>query len=116
MPIPINLSEATKLKHAKFRCEMLSARCVVTALESITPAHRSFKNISLYIRHFGGLGANSRMGWSDLDRLLVEFWESRSICLLVLCPSRDWRSVQEWVKYLLPEVMKRGIVDVVEIP
>jgi hypothetical protein len=127
MPTPINLSEATKLKCAMFGCETLGAGCAITALESITSAHQGLEKISLYIPHRDecrptGMErvekVNPGMRWSDLDLLLVKFWETRSICPQVLFPSsprRDGASVQEWAKYLLPEVMKKGIVDVVEI-
>ena len=59
------------------------------------------------------------MRWPDLVHLLVQFWESHSIRPKVSCPEppRESRTtVQDWVKFLLPELMKRGIVDIVEIP
>ena len=63
--------------------------------------------------------ADLGMQWSDLDRLLVQFWESHSIQVKVACPSplnSDGWSVLDWVTFLLPELMKRGITDLVEVP
>ena len=64
-------------------------------------------------------GADLEMRWSDLNRLLVQFWESHPIQVKVVCPSplnSDGWSVLDWVTLLLPELMKRGIIDLVEVP
>jgi len=49
----------------------------------------------------------------DLDRLLVEFWESRSIrprlgCLRL---EEERERVEYCIRCLFPETMERGIVD-----
>ena len=59
------------------------------------------------------------MRWSDLDRLLVGFWESRSIRPKVMCPqprTEDEGRVGDLAEYLLPELTRRGIMDIVEVP
>lgn len=59
------------------------------------------------------------MRWLDLDCLLVQFWESHPIQVKVVCPlplNSDGWSVLDWVMFLLPELMKRGIIDLVEVP
>lgn len=62
----------------------------------------------------------AHMLWSDLDPLLVQFWESHSIRTKILYypPSSEdrGRGVGDWPGYLLPESMKRGIIDLVEEP
>ena len=63
--------------------------------------------------------ADPGMQWSDLDRLLPQFLESRPIRARVVYTPDDnerWlgaRPMLVWAKYLLPESIKRGIVDLV---
>lgn len=55
--------------------------------------------------------------WSDLDRLLLKFWDSHSIRPKVV-DSRtedEKRGTRDWVRYLFPEATKGGIIDVVEL-
>ena len=51
----------------------------------------------------------------DIDRLLVEFWELRSIRPKITngsTPRNDEKGVMiDWVGYLLPEITKRGRID-----
>ena len=53
--------------------------------------------------------------WQDLDRLLVEFWTSRSIRTMVAYEvgvgGEDFR---DSAPRLLPELSRRGLVDMVE--
>jgi len=95
-------------------------------LKTITPEHRDLRQIVIYLsrdltlfevgadlKQFLG-GAISRQ-WSDLDRLLVEFWESRSIRPRVgrVTQGERRRSMEYCIGCLLPEIKKRGIVDMV---
>ena len=51
------------------------------------------------------------MRWSDLDSLLVQFRESRSICLRVVCPWTSGGSrARDWAVYLLLEATKREVI------
>jgi hypothetical protein len=47
----------------------------------------------------------------DLDRLLVQFWESHSVRLKVVCVTLE--QGRDHIDHLLPEVSGRGIVDFV---
>jgi hypothetical protein len=50
--------------------------------------------------------------WLELDRFLVQLWESRRIHLMaVLRKGQDMRSS---IECLLPEITKRGMIDLVE--
>jgi hypothetical protein len=50
--------------------------------------------------------------WLDLDRLLVQLWESRRIRLMAaFTKGQDMRSS---IECLLPEITKRGMIDLVE--
>jgi hypothetical protein len=50
--------------------------------------------------------------WLDLDRLLIQFWESRSIRTKVI--SRDQDDVGDYIQCLLPEATNGGVIDIIE--
>ena len=126
---PIDLSKATKLEEAAFWCHSARIGWVVLTLKTITPGHRNFRLISIrlpsMLRRIIPSDAPLRIEagshgveWSDLDLLLVQFWESHSIRPKIVCPwSRpvnSTRGAKDLVLYLLPESMKRGILDLVD--
>ena len=87
---------------------------VVVALRTITPKHRDLRQITIHMPR--GL-THTRLDagggqWSDIDRLLVQFWESRLIRPKVVCPMVQ--DVRDLVGWLLPEITKRGLIDLVE--
>jgi len=51
--------------------------------------------------------------WSELDRLLVQSWESRSIRPRFIQTNsvQEMQRVEVYLGSLLPEVTKRGIID-----
>ena len=55
---------------------------------------------------------NAGMRWPDLNNLLVEFWESRSIRVKIACTLRERpgveRTMRDWAEYLLPRLGERG--------
>jgi hypothetical protein len=62
--------------------------------------------------------AKPGMQWSDLDRLLVKSWESRSILIRLEVPRSRTRdgTPREWmdsVEGLLPEISKKWTVELV---
>jgi hypothetical protein len=63
------------------------------------------------------VGESNYRQWLELDHLLVQLWESHSICLKVLyyAPSgKEGEMASSCVNSLLPEVTSRGIADFVE--
>ena len=55
--------------------------------------------------------------WLDLDRLLVNLWESRATRIKVMYHQPELtraKAMKDWAMHLLPELTKRGIVDLVE--
>ena len=61
--------------------------------------------------------ANHGMKWSDLDCLLVKLGESCAIRTTVVWDEPKTGVVvrgMEWASFLLPEMMKRGAVDLSE--
>jgi hypothetical protein len=127
-PASMDLSKATKLENLVFRPELWRVDWIITALQSITPKHRDLRGISISVPHdlpFGttGLGVWQAIGeavfgqWLDLDRLLVQLWESHLIRRKVVCTTRmEERGTIGHVGCLLPEATKAGMIDLVESP
>ena len=56
-----------------------------------------------------------RKQWLDLDRLLVQFWTSRSIRPRLMHRSdKGGEDIRDRVPSLLPELTRRGLLDLVE--
>ena len=92
------------------------------ALRTITPTHRDFRQISIYVPHDSIfvnvdpifrqiIGEPIRGQWLDLDRFLVKFLESRSAQIKIAhtTPTKEGE-MSEWMGCLLPEITKRGAV------
>ena len=124
----INLSKATRLKDVYFRVGLRSFKVglITTALRTITPEHRDLRQISIYVHTTppNSVGADIRQivggrifgQWLDLDRLLVQTWESFSVRPRVLyaMPKKGGRDMRYCFGCLLPEVTKRGMIGSVE--
>ena len=53
--------------------------------------------------------------WGVLDRLLIQFWISNSIRPKVICgPRLGRKDMGTYLSRLLPEMTRRGLVDLVE--
>ena len=104
-----------------------SVEWIIKALQTITPKHRNFRQITIHLPYclvLLGVGANVSQTveeadirqWSDLDRFLVQLWETRSIR-----PKAEWvmelgTYMRDLVGCLMPEITKRGIIDLIECP
>ena len=56
-----------------------------------------------------------RQQWRDLDRLLVQFWTSHSIRPKITFEAGARRKdIRDYAPNLLPELTRRGLVDLVE--
>ena len=96
------------------------------ALETITFEHRNFQQISIHAPYHPPsivdhtnlkktLGEPHHRQWMVLDLLLVQFWELRAIRPKIVCGvPREKKWVYEYVGSLLPEITKRGIIDLVQ--
>jgi hypothetical protein len=121
-PDLIDLSKATKLKAVAFRFgSLMDSWVAIESLKTITLEHRDLRQISIYIslassyilqqldviEHIGPMKPDS--GWSDLDRLLAQLWESHSIRCKVMCP-RTWDDgrAKAQIMLLLPQTTKEG--------
>jgi len=87
-------------------------------LRTITPKHRDLQHISIYMPRYlptihAGVSVRQIVGeevfreWLDLDRLLIQFWESRSIR-----PKIEW-DARHYIGCLLPTVAGGGMIDLV---
>ena len=102
---------------------------IITTLGSLTHGHRNFQWISLGIclpnyqtpgpldpasvRHM--LGETICSGWSELDHLIGQLWESRSICLKVRWSMPPIGGVpRSYMEALLPKATARGIAVLTE--
>ena len=95
-------------------------------LQTLAPKHQDLRQISIYVPynpHFASFGADVRQiigkatygQWPDFDRILVQIWESRSIRPMVTCTRPvGTQSMRYCIEWLLPEVTRRGIMDLVE--
>jgi len=126
-PGSIDLSKAIKLKHSAFRVESRQVDWVTSALRTITPKHRDFRQITIYLAHdptLWNVGTNVRQivgelvfgQWLELDRLLAKLWESRSIRpqILYFAPLGNGKRITTRMGCLLPEITKRRIIDLDE--
>jgi hypothetical protein len=127
-PASINLSKAIKLKDVIFRLNSWSVQWVITVLQTISPEHRDLRQIAVWPSYYltlFGFGGNVRRAlgevdygeWLDLDRLLVQLWESYSIWPVAAVFTKQVEGtdcMRDCIGCLLPEITNRGIIDVVE--
>ena len=124
MSASIDLSSATRLEEIDFRLGWLNIEWIIMALQTITPEHRDLRQITINVSdcssplrrdedHKKRIGEAIRGQWLALDRLLVEFWESRSVrpSLVRKRTTILSRGIRDGCEYLLPELTGRGIVD-----
>ena len=118
----IDLSKATKLRDVVFRPESLDIKWIATAFQTTTLEHRELQKISITVPYsltfLGNVDAIKQSttfgGWMNLDRLLVQFWESRSPRPKVECTTwKGWRGdMRAFADCFLPELTRRGRIDV----
>ena len=104
----------------------LEVQWTTGTLKTITSNHGDLQGVSIHVAYgydTFGPGADIRQAigeinyghWLDLDRLLIQFLESRSIRPKVIY-SHTLRSeeVIDCVSSLLPEATRRGVIDLVK--
>jgi len=87
-----------------------------------TQASRASENLGWLSYYITSLNADAikrytpYSEWLGLDRLLVQFWEARSTGPKVICTV--WGGLKQDVRghteCLLPELTRRGVIDLVE--
>ena len=118
----IGLSKVTKLRHAVFLPTTLYVEWIALTLQTVTSEHRDLRQISIHApygpktRARPGVTVRQVVGeqiyrlWLDLDHLLVQLWESRSIRSDAVSTSHHER---RYIECLLPEITKRGVAGLV---
>jgi hypothetical protein len=118
-PHSIDLSNATKLKDVVFQLNLRSFEWATTALQTITSNHRELQQISIRVAGFwefartstsfnAGQTDGGQRQWPGLDRLLVQFWVSRSIRPKVTCTEPG---VDNNLPYVSPEMTRRELIE-----
>lgn len=102
-PPPLNLPDATKLKHLEFRWGGLNIRWVTATLQAVQPG--SLQRITVFLRNIQSTPAtNTLWEWYEFDRLLMHLWISRSVRPRILCENVP----EGFVPRVLPELTRRG--------
>ena len=126
-PNSIDLSKATRLKNSVFRVESQRVDWITMALHTIVPEHRDLQQITICLPYDPNLsGAGADVGriagdlilgqWLELDHLLAQLWESRSMRpkILYFAPRGMEKDVTDCVRCLLPGITEGGIIDLTE--
>ena len=109
----IDLSTATKLKHLMLRCGGSSIQRVITSLQTVVS--ESLQQITIHPHATVLLGTAVRQEWQYLDHLLVRFWTSHSIRPRIVYEQyMGEREMRNHTSSLLPELTRRGLIDLVE--
>ncbi|KAF9644820.1 hypothetical protein BDM02DRAFT_3121298 [Thelephora ganbajun] len=121
----IDLSKAPKLRDAILRPRLLNVAWVTIALQTISPKHRDLRQVSigvhcdLLVVADANIGKTIRGQWMNLDRILVQLWESHGIRPKVVCSVTEEEkegeeAMHEYIGSLFPEITRRGIIEPVE--
>jgi hypothetical protein len=122
-----DLSIAKKLREVEFCAEDFTTAWVTMTLKTISSEHRDLRRVSIYCFGFPGLGdrgANARVivgdalygHWMDLDRTLIQLWESLAVrAKLSYYSTGKGKRARKFVECLLPETTKRGMIKLVDL-
>ena len=111
----LDLSVATKLRDLAFQCTGANVRWVTIALQTVESKDLQritlWPDISTSVDAVEGTVCEE---WQNLDRLLVRFWTSHSIRPQVIhSPISGVKDISDHASSLLPELTRRGLVDIV---
>jgi len=114
-PLSLDLSKATKLKYLVFVRMEPSVQWITTALQTVKS--KNIQDITIY--PFGALPETIEEAdyqeWRDLDRLLVQFGASHSIRPRIMyVVGMRGKDMRNYVSSLLPELTRRGLVNLAE--
>jgi len=110
----LNLSELTRLRDVAFFCREPIVGWITKALDTIRS--KRLQQVSLEFDHYVAIGdaiwERGRQEWSDLDCFLVRFLDSNPLRLRVTYKPEEGMS--DHMAGLLPELTRRGIVELVQ--
>jgi len=117
----LDLSEVTQLRDVSFRFTRPNVKWISKALH--TARSGNLQRISLEPPRHRNLAVGAaawervHQEWVELDQLLVQFWASHSLRPRVTYePGRFGEEMRVYVAGLLPELTRRGIIDLVQCP
>jgi hypothetical protein len=112
---PLDLSKAIKLRELSFRCGGPNIQRITMALRTVRSRDLQQITIHLYTTSANLITEAVRQEWQDLDRLLLQFWISHSIRPKITYEAdKRWDDLRASASGLLPELTKRGLVDLVK--
>jgi len=109
----IDLSKAAELTHVVFRCGR-STQWVTATVKTAKSENLQQITVSSFAVGLAQIEGAVYREWEDLDRLLVQLWTSRSIRPRVRYKRGKGEDDRDLASKLLPELTKRGVVDMVE--
>ena len=114
---PLDLSVATKLRDLVFQCTGVNVRWVAMALQTVESKDLQWVTLRPDIpTSVDVIEGTVREEWQDLDRSLVQFWTSHSIRPQVIySPVSGVKDIRDHASNLLPELTRRGLVDIVRV-
>ncbi|KAF9644816.1 hypothetical protein BDM02DRAFT_843045 [Thelephora ganbajun] len=120
---PIDLSKAPKLRDVILRPRFLNVAWIAMALQTVSTKHRDLRRISIAVYYDllalsdANVGQAIRVQWVNLDRILVQLWESYGIHPKIVCSvvgEEKEDAIREYIRGLLPETTGRGIIERVD--
>jgi hypothetical protein len=111
---PLDLSKTTKLKDISLRCNGPNFQPFAIALRTVQSKRLHQITIQLCGVFVYPVEEAVLREWQDLDRTLVQFWTSHSIRPKIYVASGRKGDLRGFAQSLLPELTRRGVVDLVE--
>ena len=108
------------------RLEELDDVWTAMVLKTLTSEHRNFRKVTIHIpiaiSSVGepvnvkqSIGEETHGQWMDLDHILIQLWESNAIHTQVIYTTEgEKKEAREFIGALLPEMTKRGKVEMLE--
>jgi len=96
-----------------FRCAWLRAEWITKTLYTVES--KNLHSLSLELPHSGiedPVWEVAHREWLDLDRLLVQFWDSHKLrSKVIYAKAKGEKDAKDEVAKFFPELTRRGIVD-----
>lgn len=112
---PLDLSKATKLRDISLRCNGPNVQPFAMALQTVQSKHLQQITIQPCGAFAYPVEETVLQKLQNLDRTLVQFWNSHRIRpKIMFVAGKGENDLRGLAPSLLPELMRRGVVDLVE--
>ena len=113
---PLDLSKLTRLKEVVFERGRSMDQWIARTLETAESINLQHITIRSPIAPALPMTEPVYLDWQDLDRVLLQFWTSRSIRPKIMYNGEGRRiNLGELARGLLPELTSRRVVDLVKL-